>query len=482
MAKPTGSMYKNPRSLQSKPTGTPFNKNAPTPAAPPRARGLLEAAAQARMGARKQPQGAPPVPATERQDAPQPDIRREAISRMQPATPFTPDATMAPRTPQPTAFRPEPMTPVQVAAPRFDPMYARSGGQQPGMAPGKGDSGEEETNVYAEALKLKKKAELEKAGDPPYPGMVPMFDDQGNFTGWTTEDSSAGAPTYYSTSPGVDDPSHAQPAMAKADPYYSDSPGMDVVVADGVIDTSDEAAAAASDLMTKEFGIGDAAKKAQTAETKKEFLDAVNRSMREAALRRVSGAGAMLRGYGVTTGKYTTALNKRAIENAKLEMQERTERINQFLDQYGMLLDKETKTMMFDYQKNADKWADFTATVANHLEASGADIRSQATTKLTQMFERYVIGNQINPKTGQVWTTQDLMGEFFVQWKGHLWWTGYGPEPGFGEDEMSYYYQFDKGPHSKEAWGRLKSAGEKVAAEWGWDNYTAGIDTPPWDD
>ena len=77
MAKPTGSMYKNPKSLQSQSRGAPHSKNAPAPAAPPRARGLLEAAAQARMGARNTPQGAPPVPATERQD-----IRQRAIADM----------------------------------------------------------------------------------------------------------------------------------------------------------------------------------------------------------------------------------------------------------------------------------------------------------------------------------------------------------------------------------------------------------------
>ena len=406
---------------------------------------------------------------------------------------------MAPQTPQPTTFRPEPMTPVQAAGPRFDPMYARSGGQQPGMAPGKADSGEGEPTDYSAGLMAaqkaldaaipavknpvkktsweevwskiaKAKASLDEAGDPPYPGMVPMFDEQGNFTGWTTEDSSGG---------------QAQVSAGYTpEPEYSDSPGDPTATGhgDGVIDTSAEAAAAATELMTQELGIGSAAKEAQRAETKKEYLDAVNRSMREAALRRVSGAGAMLKGYGVMTGKYTTALNKRAIENAKLEMQERTQRISQFLDQHATLLDAETKQMMFDYQKNADKWTDFTATVANHLEASGADIRSQANSKLTQMFERYVIGGRINPKTGQTWTTQDLLSEFFVQWKGHIWWTGYGPDPTFGKDETSYYYQFDKGPHSKEAWGRLKSAGEEVAAEWGWENYTKGMSSPPWDD
>lgn len=187
----TEKAYKNPRATMAdgRLTGQARNISAPM-----RQGGVMQAAAEARRhrGAPPVPYTRPPVSTRQRaetaltrgvEQAGPGAIANAAVARIRGEGQAPGQArTALPRMPS-------------APAPEFESMYARSG-QQPGMKPG---GGEEDTNIYAEYQKMKEAgtagewsqesiAQAAGWGATPRPSedAAPMYDDDGNLTGWTT--------------------------------------------------------------------------------------------------------------------------------------------------------------------------------------------------------------------------------------------------------------------------------------------------------
>lgn len=184
----TEKAYKNPRSTMAdgRLTGQARNISAPM-----RQGGVMQAAAEARRH-----RGAPPVPYTR----PPVSTRQKAETALtrgveQAGPGAIADAAVARIRgvgQAPGRARTELPSMPSAPASEFEPIYARSGGQQPGYKPaGEGGEGTDssqgwDTAGWGELAQAKAKLD---AGEPPYEGAVPMFDDDGNFVGWTTEEA-----------------------------------------------------------------------------------------------------------------------------------------------------------------------------------------------------------------------------------------------------------------------------------------------------
>jgi len=311
--------------------------------------------------------------------------------------------------------------------PEFDPRYARSGGQQPGMAPGKADSGEGG-----------------EAGYTPEPGYSDSPGVPGE-AGYTPEPG-------YSDSPGVPGEGMLGEAGYTPDPGYSDSPG---VPGEGPPTQADldrraeeerrqafldeDSGTNIKDLIYDLSGISkdSEAQKEALAGQKSEYLEAVDRMVREGALRRMGSGGAFARGFGTIAGKYATAINATALKNKEIEMNGLSTAISNYVNLHSAELDDETKKMLADWQIHTDKIAQFHAEINNWLTDTEADSMSnKGYTQLYTLFNELVLSGEVNPTTGQPWTNADIMNTFYTKRHGKVWWNGVGPDGSFDPDAV----------------------------------------------
>ncbi len=411
--------YKNPTipTAGRQDTSQPkYDRKAPPPRAP------MRAAASMRVASREPREGAPPIPQTQR--APEPEtmaagpvrrapasedtsIRRAAASSM-----MTPGTTMAPTTPVPTTAAPETPMVLRAPEPEFDPRYARSApppeaespSEEGGMAPGAMTS-----PFMAAQTALDEGVE---AVDVP-PGLADVY---------------VGGKGYYNT-----------PAPPDAVDAYGKVSGMGDIQAVPTVPFGDDPGSDIKGLIEDLSGISkdSEAQKEALAGQKSEYLEAVDRMVREGALRRMGSGGAFARGFGTIAGKYATAINATALKNKEIEMNGLSTAISNYVNLHSAELDDETKKMLADWQIHTDKIAQFHAEINNWLTDTEADSMSnKGYTQLYTLFNELVLSGEVNPTTGQPWTNADIMNTFYTKRKGKVWWNGVEPDGSFDPDAV----------------------------------------------
>ena len=179
------------------------------------------------------------------------------------------------------------------------------------------------------------------------------------------------------------------------------------------------------------------AQKEALAGQKSEYLEAVDRMVREGALRRMGSGGAFARGFGTIAGKYATAINATALKNKEIEMNGLSTAISNFVNLHAAELDDETKKMLADWQIHTDKIAQFHAEINNWLTDTEADSMSnKGYTQLYTLFNDLVLSGEVNPTTGQPWTNADIMNTFYTKRHGKVWWNGVEPDGSFDPDAV----------------------------------------------
>ena len=449
--------YKNPTipTAGRQDTSQPkYDRKAPPPRAP------MRAAASMRVASREPREGAPPIPQTQR--APEPEtmaagpVRRAPVSgdtsirRAAASSMMTPGTTMAPTTPVPTTAAPETPMVLRAPEPEFAPRYAGGGGQgemppqQPPAPPTSPFQPEEEPAL---------------PGGPQAPGLPGM---------------GAGVPDLPNTDIISEMPS--DPLSVAPPPGV----GEDITLNEGIVDqtgdlvegaegsfeglvyvdgygyvTPDDAAQikemqgrrkAKKDFMGEDSGTNikdliydlsdiskdSEAQKAALAGQKSEYLEAVDRMVREGALRRMGSGGAFARGFGTIAGKYATAINATALKNKEIEMNGLSTAISNYVNLHSAELDGDTKKMLADWQIHTDKIAQFHAEINNWLTDTEADSMSnKGYTQLYTLFNDLVLSGEVNPTTGKPWTNADIMDTFYTKRHGKVWWNGVGPDGSF---------------------------------------------------
>jgi len=470
--------YKNPTIPSAGRQGTSqpkYDRMAPPPRAP------MRAAASMRVASRGPREGAPPIPQTQR--APESETTAAGPVRRAPESQDTaarsaavsgmmmPGTTLAPTTPAPVAAAPAPLRAPQ---PPLPPMHARSGGQQPGMSPGKRDSGEEETNVYAEYMK----GQEEGWGTP--------------IEEWSGPSDSPGIPEeagyvpepYYSDSPGIPEEAGYVP-----EPYYSDSPGVDASSvtpsmlawysagsdSPGVDDGQQFGADPNADIVSliEKLASGDtAAQEAALAGKKSEYLEAVDRMVREGALRRMGSGGAFARGFGTVTGKYAREMNNAELKNKEIEANKLSTAISNYINLHSIELDNETRRILADWQIDAEKKSEFHAEVNNWLkDTDTGSISTPAYGELYTLWNDLVLSGAVNPETGEAWTTADLLKQFFVKRKNKMWWNGLDAQGGWSEDSITALRNQMTGQSGSDKHAIIDAIIKDLEAKGGYEDY-----------
>ena len=411
--------YKNPTIPSAGRQGTSqpkYDRNAPPPRAP------MRAAASMRVASREPREGAPPIPQTRM--APEPETmaagpvmrapasedvasRKEAITGM-----MTPGTTLAPTTPAPVAAAPALPTAPQPPPPAFDPLYAKS------APPPGSETPDEEGGMAPTAVGypfMAAQAALDEGVEAvDVPDLADVYvGDKGYYN---TQQPPDVADVYGKVS------GMADPQAAPTVPFGQD-PGSDIK---GLIE----------DLANQ--GQDSAAQEAALAGKKSEYLEAVDRMVREGALRRMGSGGAFARGFGTITGKYAREMNNTELKQKELDMSGLSTAISNYINLHATELDDETKRLLADWQVHTDKIAQFHAEMNNTLTDTASDkFTGKAYTSMATMWNDYVLAEKINPATDEPWTTHELLAAFFVKHEGQFWWTGHGPDGSYDEDGAS---------------------------------------------
>jgi hypothetical protein len=479
----------NPRTQPKQPAGTPYNRAAPPPSAPMRG-GLLREAAKQR--ARAPGAGGPPIPETKYpirpQPAPQPsrstigagdEARRAAAARMEgfepieyggqpgggeqpPPEQFGPQFT--PGMGMPDQGPPEPVTeaptpPVVPGVPGLGPLSPMSG-----AAPAEDTPGETEDPSDDQApgggVPAPPGVPVDPTSTPvgppgqpgaPYVGPpgtegLEYVDGYGWITpedaakikgtketqeyvdgyGWMTKEDAAkikaakagqaygGDPTV--NYPGDGDPTGGDPTKPPPLVPQEDAEGQSENIQEFILEL-------------KDIADSGAAREQKLQEQKGVFLEAIDRMIREAALRRMGSAGIIGKGFGGIAGKFAKEMNATAIEDKRLEVEAMANAINAYVTLHGNELDGETKAALLEAQDIADKYSQFHAEMNNIL----ADVKDLdgfsggGYTKIYTMFEKYVMGGVLKGD-GTPWTTADLLDEFYVKRDMKMWWNGLEPD------------------------------------------------------
>ena len=455
----------NPRVQPKQPAGTPYNRAAPPPSAPMRG-GLLREAAKQR--ARAPGAGAPPVPETKYpirpQPAPQParstigagdEARRAAAARMEGFQPigyggqpeggsqqppeqfgpqFTPGMGMPDQGP-PQSVTPAPMEPIVTEGPGLGPMYPMAG-----AAPEEGTPGEAEPQPESPAPAPEPEP---TAPLPPPPGgpkaagykqkTLIGYDENGNPV-YSEEEYIGDAPSVV----------HEEDATT-SDPYMTDAQKQKALEKATAIDQAHQAEMAKMKpeseaegqsqniqeyiLDLKDIADSGAAREQKLQEQKGVFLEAIDRMIREAALRRMGSAGIIGKGFGAIAGKFAKEMNATAIEDKRLEVEAMANAINAYVTLHGNELEGETKAALLEAQDTADKLSQFHAEMNNILADTESDgFSGKGYTQMYEMFHEFVMGGVENPETGAPWTTAEIFNKFYVKRKSKFWWNGMKPD------------------------------------------------------
>lgn len=453
----------NPRTQPKQPAGTPYNRAAPPPSAPMRG-GLLREAAKQR--ARAPGAGGPPIPETKYpirpQPAPQPsrstigagdEARRAAAARMEGFEPieyggqpgggeqpppgqfgpqFTPGMGMPDQgPPQPVTEAPTP--PVVPGVPGLGPLSPMSGAA-PEDTPGEAEPppGEAPPTEY-------------------YPPETPPPEDPGatgykqkTLIGYDQDENPIySEEEYVGDAPSV--PEDTEAPVTESEGFQTEGQKQKALEEATAIDQAQQAEAAkmkpATDaagqseniqetiLKLTNIGQSGAAREQKLQEQKGVFLEAIDRMIREAALRRMGSAGIIGKGFGAIAGKFAKEMNATAIEDKRLEVEAIANAINAYVTLHGNELDAETKAALLEAQDVADKYSQFHAEM-NNILADVYDVdgfSGGGYTKIYTMFEKYVMGGAMKGD-GTPWTTADLLDTFYVKRDGKFWWNGLEPD------------------------------------------------------